>query len=121
MMPIDRPTAPELLAAVRDHLRDVLMPTLEGQPAFHLRVAVNALSIVERTMAEGEEMDAAELSRLEDLLGEEGDLIDLNNDLAVRIRDGDLPGDRQALLDHLRMTAKDKLQLNNPRYMVPRD
>ena len=58
-MPIDRPTAAELLAAVREHLIENLAPTLEGQPAFHLRVATNALAIVERTMAEGAAMDEA--------------------------------------------------------------
>ena len=53
-MPIDRPDAVELLQAVQQHLRQVLMPTLDGQPAFHLRVATNALAIVERTISEGD-------------------------------------------------------------------
>lgn len=119
-MPIDRPDAAELLAAVREHLIDNLAPMLEGQPAFHLRVATNALAIVERTMAEGDAMDAAELARLRDLLGRDGDLIDLNRRLSAKIRTQP-PGDEKAsILDHLRRTSADKLRLANPRHMTPR-
>ena len=120
-MPIDRPTAAELLSAVREHLIDHLAPMLEGQPAFHLRVATNALAIVQRTMAEGDALDQAELIRLQKLLGRDGDLTDLNRTLATRIRRGELDNRREALLAHLRQTAIDKLRLANPRYMIPRD
>lgn len=120
-MPIDRPTAAELLQAVRQHLIDNLAPTLEGQPAFHLRVATNALAIVERTMADGEAMDKEELARLQGLLGNEGGLLDLNTKLVDRIRAGELDDRSDAVLDHLRKTSVDKLRLSNPRYMVPRD
>ena len=111
----------ELVAAVRQHLIENLAPTLEGQPAFHLRVATNALGIVERTMAEGDAMDQRELDRLRELLGVDGDLIALNRELAERIKAGAFDDRRETLLAHLRQTAIDKLRLSNPRYMVPRD
>jgi hypothetical protein len=120
-LPIDRPTVAELVAAVRNHLTDNVAPLLEGQPAFHLRVATNALAIVERTLAEGGEMDSAELARLQTLVGDDGDLVELNERLAARIRDGDLADDKDAVLDHLRRTVLDKVRLANPRYLVPRD
>ena len=120
-MPIDRPTAAELLVAVRQHLIENLAPALEGQPAFHLRVATNALAIVERTLNNGEAMDRAELSRLEALLGSTGDLVELNRQLSDKIRTGDLGEEKDAILTHLRQTAEDKLRLANPRYMTPRD
>lgn len=120
-MPIDRPDAAELLAAVRRHLTETLAPTLEGQPAFHLRVATNALGIVERTLAEGAAMDKAERQRLEALLGKTGDLLELNHALAALIREGDISEKREAILEHLKLTAADKLRLVNPRYMTPRD
>ncbi len=120
-MPTDRPTAAELLAAVRQHLIENLAPTLRGQPAFHLRVATNALAIVERTMAEGGAMDEAELTRLQALLGGEGDLIGFNRKLAAQIAAGELDDRREALLAHLRQTASDKLRLANPRYTIPRE
>jgi hypothetical protein len=105
-MPIDRPTAAELLQAVREHLTDTLAPTLEGQPAFHLRVATNVLAIVERTMADGDAMDQEERARLQELLGDEGDLICLNRQLADQIRAGDLDEKRKTVLDHLRKTDR---------------
>ncbi len=120
-MPTDRPTAAELLAAVRQHLIENLAPTLEGQPAFHLRVATNVLAIVERTMAEGDAMDQAELTRLQALLGSDGELIDLNRLLSAQIKAGELGDQRSSVLAHLRQTAIDKLRLANPRYMIPRD
>ncbi|HIA47734.1 MAG TPA: hypothetical protein EYN96_07140 [Candidatus Hydrogenedentes bacterium] len=120
-MPIDRPTAAELLQAVRQHLIDNLAPTLDGQPAFHLRVATNALAIVERTIADGEAMDQEELTRLQGLLENDGGLLDLNTQLVNQIRAGELDEKRDAVLDHLRKTSVDKLRLSNPRYMVPRD
>ncbi len=120
-MPTDRPTAAELLSAVREHLIENLAPILEGQPAFHLRVATNALAIVQRTMAEGEALDQAERIRLQKLLGRDGSLTDLNRTLAARIRDGELDDRREALSAHLRQTAIDKLRLANSRYKIPRD
>ena len=120
-MPIDRPTAAELLAAVREHLINNLAPMLEGQPAFYLRVASNALAIVERTMAEGDAMDEAELARLGDLLERDGDLIDLNRRLSAKIRTEALGDEKASVLDHLRLTSVDKLRLANPRYMTSRD
>ena len=51
----DRPTALELLAAVRSFLEDDLVTVLEGRRRFHALVAANVLGIVERELA-GEAM-----------------------------------------------------------------
>ena len=120
-MPTDRPTAEELVAAVRAHLIDNVAPLLTGQPAFHLRVATNALAIIERTMAQGAALDHAELLRLRELVDQDGDSMDLNRTLAAQIRAGDRDPSNEALLAHLRQTAIDKLRLANPRYLTPRD
>ena len=120
-MPTDRPTAAELLIAVREHLIEHLAPTLKGQPSFHLRVATNALAIVERTMNEGDGLDLSESSRLQELLDENEDLLTLNNSLANRIRSEHFDDSDRKILDHLRQTSIDKLKLANPRYMIPRD
>ncbi|MDP6377044.1 MAG: DUF6285 domain-containing protein [Pseudomonadales bacterium] len=119
-MPIDRPEAVELVAAVAEHLKEHVAPLLEGQPAFHVRVAINALAIVERTMTEGEAMDQRELESLQGLLAQEGDLIDLNRRLSEQIRSKEMEDQRDAVLAHLRRTVVDKLRLANPRYMNPR-
>lgn len=46
-----RPTAAELVAAVRDHLAEQVAPKLGKGDAFTLRVAGNALAMVERELA----------------------------------------------------------------------
>ena len=116
-MPIDRPTANELLEAVQEFLAEKIAPNVSGQLAFHVQVAGNALAIVERTLQHGPQMDEAELQRLEDLLGSRGNLLELNTELAERISNGDLDGQRDQVFEHLLETANDKLQLANPRYL----
>ena len=119
-MPTDRPAAAELVEAVREFLADHVTPNVEGQLAFHTRVAINALAIVERTMADGGPMDAAELERLKDLLGQDGDLGEMNAALSRAIRSGAMDDQRGAVLDHLRKTAEDKIALANPKYLIQR-
>lgn len=48
--PHGRPTASELLDAVRGYLTDQVMPGTSGQLAFHARVAANVLAIVAREL-----------------------------------------------------------------------
>jgi aminoglycoside phosphotransferase (APT) family kinase protein len=48
--PYGRPTASELLDAVREFLSDQVMPSTTGQLAFHARVAANVLGIVAREL-----------------------------------------------------------------------
>jgi hypothetical protein len=124
----DRPSAAELLAAVRAFLEDDLIPTLEGRRRFHALVAANVLSIVEREMAHDEEHLRAEHARLARLLGAppaEGTLAALresvralNATLAERIRAGDADDGpfEAAVRAHLRATTAEKLAVANPRY-----
>lgn len=51
--PYGRPTASELLDAVREFLTKDVMPATSGQLAFHARVAANALGIVAREVELG--------------------------------------------------------------------
>jgi len=57
-----RPTASELLDAVRGYLTDQVMPATGGQLAFHARVAANALAIVARELELGPVADGASLA-----------------------------------------------------------
>jgi aminoglycoside phosphotransferase (APT) family kinase protein len=52
--PHGRPTASELLEAVREYLLGSVMPATEGQLSFHARVAANVLAIVARELELGE-------------------------------------------------------------------
>jgi hypothetical protein len=51
--PHGRPTASELLEAVREFLTGQVMPASSGQLAFHARVAANVLGIVARELELG--------------------------------------------------------------------
>jgi aminoglycoside phosphotransferase (APT) family kinase protein len=57
--PHGRPTASELLDAVREFLTGQVMPATAGQLAFHARVAANVLAIVARELELGAAVPAA--------------------------------------------------------------
>ncbi len=113
----DRPTAAELIEAVREFIAGPVTAALSGQAAFHARVATNVLAMVERELEHGPASDAAEAARLKALLGRDGSLAELNTALAQAIRDGALDHRRAEVLDHLRRTSRDKLTIANPRYL----
>jgi len=112
----DRPTAAQLISAVRDFLERTALPELSGHSAFHARVAANALAIVERELALGAEQDAAECKRLGALLGSDGPLEAQNRALCREIRAGRLALDTPGLLAHLRATTLAKLAIDQPTY-----
>jgi len=112
----DRPTAGELLEAVREFLERDVMPAVEGRVAFHARVAVNALGILERELASGPGLDAEERERLRALLGHDGTITELTTELASRIRDGSLDASHAQVVEHVRATVRAKLEVANPRY-----
>jgi hypothetical protein len=116
-----RPSADELLEAVRSFLEEDLLPTLDGRLRFHTRVAVNVLDIVRRELAEGPAADAAERDRLVALLGREGDLDELAAALAHGLRAGEVDPDDPAVVDHLRATAATDVAIANPRHVAPPD
>jgi aminoglycoside phosphotransferase (APT) family kinase protein len=60
--PHGRPTASELLDAVREFLTGQVMPATTGQLAFHARVAANVLGIVARELELGEIPPETELA-----------------------------------------------------------
>ncbi|MCC5887938.1 MAG: hypothetical protein JJT88_16000 [Gammaproteobacteria bacterium] len=115
-MATDRPTVPELVQAVREFLEAEVQPSLDGSVAFHTRVAVNVLKIVERELAEGPALAAAEKSRLVALLGHDGDLDVLAEELIEAIRAGRMDVQTPGLTEHLRSTVMAKLAIDNPRY-----
>lgn len=115
-MPTERPTARELVEAVREFVETEVQPQLEGSVAFHTRVAVNVLKIVERELELGGDMDDARVRRLAELLGSEGELESLVEELSRGIRAGNYDIRTPGLAEHLRATVMDKLAVDNPRY-----
>src|SRR5262245_53523824 len=116
----DRPSAAQLIAAVRDFLERTAMPQLSGHSAFHARVAANALAIVERELALGPEQDTAERERLRALLGGDGPLEAQNRALCREIRAGRIGLETPGLLAHLRATTLAKLAVDQPSYSAYR-
>ncbi|HEY8216039.1 MAG TPA: phosphotransferase family protein [Acidimicrobiia bacterium] len=112
----DRPTAAELLEAVREFVERDAQPDLDGRAAFHARVAVNALGIVERELVLGPEVEAPVTARLTALLGRAGSPRELATGLATGIRDGSLDHHREDVVDAVVALVSAKLLIANPRY-----
>ena len=110
----DEPTPIELIKAVADFLRSELAPQISGHTAFTLRVAINALDLVTRQLAQAS--DAAEAARLSQLLGIQGSLDELNRALADRIATGEVDLQTPGLADHLWQSTMDKLVVDQPNY-----
>ena len=116
----DKPSAIELIEAVTGFIREHAMPQLQGHTAFHARVAANALDIVKRELEIGPEDNAAERTRLQKLLGHDGELDQLNAELCDKIAGGDLDLTTPGLKDHLWATTLTKLAIDQPKYAAYR-
>ena len=115
----DRPTASELLTAIANFLREEATPALdaaEPRLGFQMRVAVNALAILEREVRLGPAADAREHDRLRALLGHDGTLEALNRELARQLRAGTRDESDAVLMEHLRATVADKIAIANPKW-----
>ena len=112
----DEPTPEELIRAVADFLRNDIAPVIGGHDAFKLRVSINALDLVTRQLTLEQASDSAEKARLEELLGRQGSLGELNRVLAGRIAKGEVDLQTPGLTGHLWQTAMDKLAVDQPNY-----
>ncbi|HEY5170680.1 MAG TPA: DUF6285 domain-containing protein [Acidimicrobiia bacterium] len=113
----DRPTAAELVQAVREFLEHDVMAATSGRVQFHTRVAANALGIVERELTNGRALADAERDRAAALLGHDDEVPRLERELAARIRDGSLDDRLGEVSDHVRATVREKLLVANPGYL----
>ncbi len=109
--PFGRPTAAELVEAVREYLETNVMERSEGGVRFEARVARNALAVVERELLMGREISAAHAYRLRDL----GITDDAS--LAAAIRAGDFDAGWEAVASALAASARDQLLVANPSYL----
>ena len=115
----ERPTASELIAAVAEFIEMKAAPQLDARTAFHAKVAVNVLRIVERELdRERRGGNETELARLRALCngGDNTDLATLNRELCARIADGRIAIDDPVLQDHLTSSVLDRIAVDNPKY-----
>ena len=129
----DRPTAQELLEAVRQFIEADVVPALDGPARFHARVAANVLAIVGRELEGEEGLLVAEWTRLATLLGRPGDaaperlaalraaVAALTAELCARIRRGDADASpfREAVRAAVTASIAEKLAVANPRFTAP--
>jgi len=109
--PFGRPTAAELVEAVREYLETNVMERNDGGARFEARVARNALAIVERELLLGGDVIAAHAYRLRDLgIGDDAAL-------AAAIRAGDFDDGWEPLATALAASARDQLLVANPSYL----
>lgn len=112
----NRPTALELLDAIKTFLERDVKPELQSHTAFNMMVALKSLDIVQRELELGPGFAHAERVRLADILGRDGDLADLNAELAANLRTGTLGLDDPKVKAHLVETTKAKVQIDQPKY-----
>ncbi|HET9728125.1 MAG TPA: DUF6285 domain-containing protein [Acidimicrobiia bacterium] len=115
----DRPTAAELVEAIREFLERDVFEAVTGRVQFHVRVAMNALAMLQRELTLGPSFVADERARAVSLLGHDGEPVALERELAARIRDGSLDDRLDAVREHVRATVREKLLVANPRYIDP--
>ncbi len=112
-----RPTAAELVDAVREHLAEAVAPTLSGAAAFQLKVAGNALAIVARELSEPLITAATAEVRRSALAG-----LGVADEaaLAAAIRSGSLDAG-PAVVSVIRPAVVDRVRVANPRWLEGSD
>lgn len=118
----DRPDHPTLLDALASFLMADVAPKLEADKALQFRVliAANLATVVaneQRTHAERAQAEGARLAKLLPLSGvptSEAEITQLTRELAQLLRKGQLVNEQT--LEHLLATARETLQVTNPRF-----
>ncbi len=123
----DQPTSVDLLRTVERFLEEQVVGQLQGPARFHARVAANVVAIVAREIETDDAHGVAEWERLGQLLEDpsdppaqgdarRADLRARNEALIERIRNGDADAGpfREAVLEHLRATVDEKMDVSRP-------
>jgi aminoglycoside phosphotransferase (APT) family kinase protein len=108
-----RPTAAELVEAVREWIEGDVRSSTEGRVHFHSLVAVNALRIVER------ELDMGPAHRLAHEVGLASLGCTDDAALATQIRSGSLDDRAAEVRAVVAAAVRDKLTVANPRWLQP--
>lgn len=107
----DVPTAAELVVAVREFLETVVADEVTGATRFHVRVAANALAMVEREQEQGGVDVRAHVARLSEL-GCSDDAA-----LAAALRTGELDHRSPDVIEAITADVVAKLRVANPAYL----
>lgn len=113
------PMPAELLSGVAEFLKEEVAEKLDPHNGFLARVAANSLGIAQREFQYGNELAAGEQQRLQNLLGQPGELNNLRWELVSRLR-SDMPLNTPGLAEHLRQSVAGQLAIDQPRYSALR-
>lgn len=114
------PSAVTLLQTIRTFLEREIAPQVDARNAYLLKVTANLLDILARESGSASAASAREHERLLALLGvaeaDDRDCHALNRALCERIANGEQDLNADALWQHLLLTTRDRLSIDNPRY-----
>jgi hypothetical protein len=116
-MPVDRPTARELIETVAEHLAVNVRPQLSGHASFEAVIATNLLAIALRELELEAELAELDREQLTSLLGQDASLGELERQLAFSIREGELDDRAGEVKAILRASAGRRLRISNPGYV----
>ena len=108
------PAYQEMLNALIEWNKDKIIPAAEGHSLFEARVAKNALGIAQRFAAWGQNFAMRQSGRFAGL-GLTGSGL-TSEQLCTRLRDGRADLTDEAIWDHLRLTALERLAIDQPKY-----
>jgi hypothetical protein len=123
----DRPTAAELIAAVKEHLEREVIPSLENPKLrYQTLVAAHVLGVVERELGHGEQATRQEQKSLRALLGEAPSIPETLAHAEAEVREKTLAlcqairsqnaAIRPEVRAHVRAVTSAKLAIANPAY-----
>ena len=101
----------EIVEGVREFLSEFVLPELQDTIAFHTRVAINLLGIVERELRLGPELARDHRERLK-RLG-----FDSERSLALAVRDGRADPRDPAVASAALEWVRSRLEIANPGYL----
>lgn len=111
----EKPSGEDLLEIAREVLKNDLLPALPKEHHYSALMIANAMSIVMRQIQADETSPDPETTELSQLIGENGELEDLNRTLAIRIRNGEISG--KEVWGILNSISKRKVSESNPKYL----
>jgi hypothetical protein len=117
-MPRSIPDASTLLSAAVKYMEQELMPTLAGYHRFQTRVTVNVLNIIRRELDLRQTYESTEGVRLRAIVGHDGPVDALNEELYNLIRTDRVDVNDPAVRSHLKQSLSDALAINNPKWIT---
>jgi hypothetical protein len=115
-MPRSIPDASTLLSAGARYLEQELMPTLSGYHRFQTRITINVLNLIRRELDMRIARESEERLRLAAVVGHDGPVAMLNDELCDLIRSDRIDLQEPTLRAHIRQSLADALAINNPKW-----